>query len=271
MLEKITPVILTYNEAANIDRTLKNLTWATQIIIVDSNSTDDTLKILQRYPQVKIFQRDFDTHAKQWNYALEKVESEWVLSLDADYLVRYQLLEEIESLSDIDSIDGYSISFKYCVWGHPLRGTLLPPRICLFKKNKAVYVDDGHTQVLRVEGRCERLSSDIYHDDRKPLSRWIWAQDRYMVLEAKKLRETPASQLSRADRIRKYKILAPWLVLVYCLILKGGIFDGSPGWYYALQRVFAETLLSLRLIEAEYFKGDRHSSHKEYEDLADNG
>lgn len=250
MLERITPLILTYNEAPNIDRTLQNLTWAKEIIVIDSYSIDETIDILNSYPQVKIFQHTFQTHASQWNFGLEQVKSEWVFSLDADYLVTDQLLEKISSLSNL-AIDGYFIPFKYCVFGKPLRGTLLPSRQSLFRKEKCTYFDDGHTQLLVNKGLSDRLLLPIYHDDRKPLSRWLWAQDRYLLIEAKKLLETPELQLSWGDRIRKRKVIAPIIILLYCLILKGGILDGWQGWYYAFQRTLAEILLSLRLIELE--------------------
>jgi len=95
------------------------------------------------------------------------------------------------------------------------------------------------------------LESYIYHDDRKSLSRWLWAQDRYLIIEAKKLLETPASELSFGDRLRRQKTLAPFVILIYCLIINRGILDGWAGWYYAFQRTLAEILLSIRLIEAE--------------------
>lgn len=248
-LAQITPLVLTYNEENNLDRTLSKLTWASQILIIDSYSTDRTLEIVSSYPQVKVLKRKFDTHAYQWNYGLEHIPSEWVLSLDADYQVSRQLLNEIENLVTNSSINGYFIPFKYCIFGKPLKGTILPPRQALFRKSKAIYIDDGHTQLLQVEGLSSTLGQFIYHDDRKPLSRWLWAQDRYLKIEAEKLKTTPWSRLSWADRIRTFKILAPILILFYCLILKGGILDGWRGWYYAFQRVLAEILLSLRLIE----------------------
>ncbi len=251
MLETITPLILTFNESPNIDRTLQHLTWAKRIVVVDSYSTDKTLEILKSYPQVEIFQREFDTHANQWNYGLQQVKTEWVLSLDADYSVTDELIAEINILPKDSVADSYSARFKYCVFGKPLRGTLLPPREVLFRKEKAIYFDDGHTQRLRVNGNSEMLSSYIHHDDRKPLSRWLWAQDRYMIIERKKLLETPASELSLGDRIRRQQILAPFVILFYCLILNKGILDGWAGWYYAFQRMLAEILLSIRLIETE--------------------
>lgn len=251
MLDQITPLILTYNEEANIQRTLQRLTWAKQIIVIDSYSTDNTTNILKEYYQVQLFQRSFDTHTQQWNYGLEQVKSEWVLSLDADYVLSDELLAELEKLPLDISINGYFARFRYCVFGKPLKGTLLPPRQVFFRKDKAIYTDDGHTQLLKVEGKSGQLSGYIYHDDRKLLSRWLWAQDRYMIIEAKKLHETPYHELNWRDRVRKTKIFSPWIILLYCLLVNRCLFDGWAGWYYTLQRVLAEIWLTIRLLEQE--------------------
>jgi glycosyltransferase involved in cell wall biosynthesis len=250
-LEQITPLILTYNESVNIDRTLQKLQWAKEIIVIDSFSTDRTIDILKTYPQVKLLQRKFDNHTNQWNYGLKQIKTEWVLSLDADYVLTDSLIEEINNLAQNTEINGYFVKFKYCVFGQALKETILPPRQVLFKKQKGIYIDDGHTQLVEVQGTSMMLNNYIYHDDRKPLDRWLWAQNKYMIIEAKKLKETPLEKLSFADRIRKYKILAPFILFVYCLIIKQGIFDGWRGWYYAFQRMLAEIILAIRLIEAE--------------------
>jgi glycosyltransferase involved in cell wall biosynthesis len=252
-LDTITVLILTYNEEPNIERTLQKLSWAKEIIIIDSYSEDRTLEILKSYPNIKILQRKFDTHTQQWNYGLEQVRSEWVLSLDSDYVLTDRLIETLGSLVNSD-IAGYFIPFKYCVFGKPLRGTILPPRLALFRTASATYIDDGHTQLLELKGRSSQLNAYIHHDDRKPLSRWLWAQDRYMVIEAKKLLETPDRQLSWGDRLRKRKIFAPFIILIYCLIFKGGILDGWQGWYYAFQRTLAELLLAIHIIESEHLR-----------------
>ena len=132
-----------------------------------------------------------------------------------------------------------------------MRGTILPPRQVLFHKERATYINDGHTQLLTVDGKSATLKGTIFHDDRKPLSRWLWAQDCYMKIEAEKLLITPDSALSLGDKLRKRKLIAPFIVFIYCLFLRGGILDGWRGWYYAFQRMFAEILLSLRLIEID--------------------
>jgi len=95
------------------------------------------------------------------------------------------------------------------------------------------------------------LRGKILHDDRKPLSRWLTSQDRYAKLEADKLTRTPAGALGLNDRVRKTIVLGPPVVLLYTLFARGVVLDGWAGWYYAFQRALAETLLSLRLIEAK--------------------
>jgi glycosyltransferase involved in cell wall biosynthesis len=217
MLSQITPLILTYNEAPNIERSLQSLTWASRIVIIDSYSTDETLDIIATYPQAEVFQRKFDAHTVQWNYGLEKVETNWVLSLDADYVLSDSLLNELKQLSVPKDVSGYFAPFQYCVFGKPLKKTILPPRQLFFRKSHARYVDDGHTQLLEVEGKSGNLIGTVLHDDRKSLSRWLWAQDRYMAIEAKKLLSTPHAGLSLGDKIRKRKLIAPFIVSSVCL------------------------------------------------------
>lgn len=262
MLQKITPLLLTFNEAPNINRTLQRLTWAQKIIVVDSYSTDETIEILQSYPQVKIFQREFDSFASQCNYGLENINSEWVLSLDADYILSEELIDEIKAFPKEILVDSYMARFKYCVFGKPLRGTLYPPRKVLYRKDKAVYKEDGHAHRVYVDGDTIMLCSYIHHDDRKPLSRWFQAENKYVIIEARKLLETHPNHLSFADRVRLQKVIAPLLILIYCLVFKGGILDGWAGWYYAFQRALAEILLSIHLIQNELLLKQKESFSK---------
>ena len=82
-MDNITPVLLTCNEAANIGRSLSCLTWAKDIVIVDSGSTDATISIAAKYPQVRLFQRAFDTHGNQWRYAAQEtgISTNWICDL----------------------------------------------------------------------------------------------------------------------------------------------------------------------------------------------
>lgn len=250
MLDRITPVILTFNEAPNIGRTLERLSWAKDVIVVDSFSADDTVAIVSRFSNARLFQRKFDTHAHQWNYGIREtgIGTEWVLALDADYIVSEDLLREIQSLAPEVDVAGYRASFRYCIEGRPLRATVYTPVTVLFRRERALYAQDGHTQRVAVDGRIAALSRVIFHDDRKSLSHWVASQDRYLRLEAEKLLNADWSNLGWAGRIRKLRVVAPFAMLFYCLFLQGLVLDGRAGLFYAFQRTFAELLLSLHLL-----------------------
>lgn len=262
MLDHITPLILTYNEAPNIGRTLGRLAWARDIVVVDSFSADDTLKIVAGFPPARVFQRKFDTHGQQWNFGLQEtgIASEWVLALDADYVLTAQLIEELKTLAPEANTHGYRASFVYCVNGKPLSGSAYPPVTVLYRRANARYVQDGHTQRIEVAGEVRDLQSAIRHDDRKPLGHWLQAQARYMRIEAGKLAQADVAGLSWADRLRKMKFIAPLGMLLYCLIVKRAILDGPAGLYYALQRTVAELILSLYLVEHDLRRTLRQES-----------
>jgi hypothetical protein len=256
MLDEITPLLLTYNEAANIDRVLEKLTWALEVIVLDSGSSDATCAIAGRFPNVRVVTRPFDAHALQWNYGLREtgIESEWVLALDADYLLSDALLEEIRALNPAREVQGFRTRFLYCLFGKALSGSLYPAAVTLYRRECARYVQDGHTQRLVLDGPVGELQGAIYHDDRKPLSRWLVSQERYAQLECELLLRRRWSELSWQDRIRKMIVIAPIVVPLYCLTIGRGLFDGWRGLYYAMQRGIAETVLSLKLLEAIFSK-----------------
>ena len=253
MIERVTPVILTFNESPNIARTLEKLSWAADVVVVDSHSTDDTLERVRAVPRTRTFERTFDEHAAQWNWAVGEtgIETEWVLALDADYLLTDELIDELRGLDPAPDVAGYRASFVYCVFGRRLRGSVYPPVAALYRRDRARYVQDGHTQRIQIDGRVLDLAAPILHDDRKPLSSWLRAQNRYMRLEARLVRSTPWDRLSWPDRLRKLRVVAPFLVFLYCLVVNGGLLDGWAGWFYAFQRMIAETILSLHLLGSD--------------------
>jgi glycosyltransferase involved in cell wall biosynthesis len=257
MLDQITPLILTYNEAPNLERTMDQLTWASDIVVVDSFSDDATTMIASSFPQARICQRVFDTHRDQWNFGLQEtgIKTPWVLALDADYVLTEEFAAELRTLRSDSAVNGYFAEFIYCLNGKRLRGGIYPAVAVLYRRSTAEYEQDGHTHRVKIEGRVGRLAAKILHDDRKPLRRWLSSQTKYAELEARKL--TTLEDLSFRDRLRRMQVIAPGVVLFYCLIVRGGMFDGWPGFYYAFQRMLAELMLSLYLIEARLVKSPR--------------
>jgi glycosyltransferase involved in cell wall biosynthesis len=272
----LTALVLTYNEQENIRRNLEALVWVPRVLIVDSFSVDGTLEIARSFPNVQILQRVFDTHANQWNAGLDRIDTEWALTLDADYVLTAELQEEIKKLEPTSDLALYWGEFDYCVFGRPLRASVYPPRVILFRTKRARYVDEGHTQALRIKGKLAKFKGKVWHDDRKPLRRWFQSQERFAELEAKYLlsakgeerrgkseeggapsaRSTSSgpsgeTELSRIDRWRMKIVVVPIVMPIYLLLVRGLIFDGWNGWYYAFQRTIAELMLALRLLEAK--------------------
>lgn len=247
--DTVTPLLITFNEIQNIERTLAKLDWAKRVVVVDSGSTDGTLDVLAKDGRIEVIHRPFDSFAEQCNFGLTHVRTDWVLSLDADYELSDAFISELAGLDPTPEDAGYKAAFVYRIYGHPLRGTLYPPRAVLYRVTGARYENEGHGHRIRLQGRVFALKSAIYHDDRKPLSRWLGSQLKYAAREAVHLLETPRERLGRVDRLRLLGWPAPILVLGYVLFAKGAVLDGKAGWFYAFQRLCAEVLLALELLD----------------------
>lgn len=247
MLDQITPVILTRDEEPNLARTLGQLTWAQDVVVVDSFSTDATPEIARSFPNVRLFQRAFDEHAAQWTFGQQQVRTPWFLALDADYFLPAAFSAELQALQP-GGLRGYHAAFRYAVGGKPLRASLYPPRIVLAATAHATFWQDGHTQRISVDGDTGNLREPIVHDDRKDFRSFVARQKRYMAAEAEKLRLRDPLSLGMAGRIRKLIFVAPFAVLVHTLFVKGLILDGRPGLRYAWERFVAELILSRELL-----------------------
>jgi glycosyltransferase involved in cell wall biosynthesis len=248
-IDEVTPLLITYNEIENIGATLVKLGWARTIVVIDSGSNDGTLGVLARDPRITVHHRPFDSFAEQCNFGLSLVPSEWVLSMDADYELSDELVAELGRLAPGDQQVGYRARFVYRIHGRPLRGTLYPPRTVLYRTRQGRYENEGHGHRVRLAGAVSPLNGVIYHDDRKPLARWFTSQLTYAAHEAAHLLQAPTAELSRIDRIRRMGWPAPFLVVVYVLFVKGALLDGWAGWFYAFQRLLAEVLLALELLD----------------------
>lgn len=245
----ITPVVLTWNEAANIERTLSRLDWAARVLVFDSGSTDGTQELAQRFANVVVAERPFDSHAAQWEAAIRHptVETDWVLALDADYVLTPELIEEIDRLDLAAGPRGFRMRFRYCIEGKPLRASLYPPVTALFDRRCARYVQEGHTQRVRIDGEVGDLAACALHDDRKPLDRFVAAQRRYARLEAAKLLSSEFRSLPLSGKFRKVRFVTPVLIPLWLLLGRGLILDGRRGFAYVRQRWIAETMIAREL------------------------
>ena len=248
MLDQITPVILTRDEEPNLARTLAQLEWASDIVVVDSFSTDATLDIARRFPNVRVFQREIDTLAGQSNFGIQQARTPWILLMDADYFLPDALRDELRALQPPANVHAWRAAFRYAVNGRPLRASLYPPRIVLLHREHAKVWQDGHAHRVLADGEVADLETKILHDDRKSFSRFIARQKHYMRQEAEKLRSADPRTLNLASRVRRLIVVAPVAVLFHTLLVKGLVLDGMPGLHYAWERFVAELILSRELL-----------------------
>jgi glycosyltransferase involved in cell wall biosynthesis len=231
LLNQITVLILTYNEAPNIGRTLTALSRFSDVVILDSGSTDGTIEIIGQYANVRYVTRPLDTHVAQWNHGLTSygIQRPWVLALDADYILPFASVDEIGSLSLDAAISGYRLAFRNCVFGRPLTSTIYPPVVALYRRERTRYLQEGHTQRAVVNGAVAARRERIFHDDREPLSRLFASQQQHAKLEVDHLSRAASASLCQADKIRLMAFPAPILVFLCTLIAKRCILGGWAG------------------------------------------
>lgn len=247
---RVTPLILTWNEEDNIERCLTRLAWAADIVVIDSGSTDGTLEICSQFPAVRVVQNRFESFAEQTNFGLTQINTDWVLSIDADYILPMGFEGDLKEFDSGDDLVGAYAAFDYCVFGRPLESTLYPPRLVLHRVKDSRYVQDGHAHRVEIAGNKTDLGIRIDHDDRKPLPRWFASQASYARQEAAKLLESDPKSLSRQDRLRRSGWASPWIVVFWCLVIRRCALDGWDGLYYTFQRMIAETMLAICILDA---------------------
>lgn len=251
----VTPVLLTYNEAPNLERTLACLRWAERVVVVDSGSTDGTREIAGRFGNVELYHRGFDNHGAQWAYAVRETEvrTEYVLALDADMCVTGGFLEELKVFLGGGYDEGL-VCFRMVIDGRDLGGGLYPPQMRLFRPGEVRISQRGHTQVFEGSGRVYRFRQAIHHDDRKGWGRWVSAQLKYAELEAERIEA--GERLGLKDGLRRAGLM-PAVAGLCAYGLAGGPFRGGAALRYALERATFESLLCLRLREKRRFEGGK--------------
>lgn len=243
----VTVALLTWNEEANIGRTLASLTWAQRVVIVDSGSTDATETIARRFPNVTWHVRPFDDFGGQWTHAFRHtgITTGYVVALDADMAVPRAFVEELRDVFLPGGFDGGIVRFVYQVDGQSLRGSLYPPQLRIFRPGQVIASQSGHNHEFTLNGRMYAFRSAAFHDDRKILERWANAQLTYSRQERDRILH--GESRGWKDRLRRWGI-APLVVGPYAYLKAGGPLGGVGAMRYALERTIFEALLALRFL-----------------------
>jgi glycosyltransferase involved in cell wall biosynthesis len=185
---KLSVVILTKNEEKNINDCLHSVAgWADEIIVVDDESTDNTVEIVKKYTD-KIFIKKMDVEGAHRNWAYAKARNSWVLSLDADEKVTEKLAREISEAINAPEFVAYDIPLRNYIGSYWVRygGWYPAAKVRLFKNDKFKYEEvKVHPRVF-IDGRCGHLTKDIIHKGYPDLAHFLDSLNRQTTWEAEK-------------------------------------------------------------------------------------
>jgi len=255
----ITAVVLTYDEEKNLDACLGSLSgWIPEVFVVDSGSTDRTVEIADRYG-ARVVRHPFETHARQWAWAIENLPCryEWILGLDADQRVMPELRAEIQQVfgqgrSRLDGVDGFYVKRRQVFRGRWIRhGGYYPKYLLkLFRRGRvAVDRNDLLDHHFRVRGRTAKLEHDLIEENHKEsdISFWIEKHNRYAMLLAQEEAQrgeagrrglpVPSPVGEPDERVLWRKrvwarlplFARPFLYFAYRYFLRLGFLDGKEG------------------------------------------
>lgn len=272
----VSVVILTFNEEKNIEYCLESVYgWVDEIFIVDSYSTDKTIEVSKRYTD-KIYRNPFKTQDQQFNWALDNLplNSNWILRLDADERVTYELRKELNrKLSGIDEkVAGFYIKRQVYFMGRWMKhGGYYPTWLLrMFRKGKARCEQKGMDEhIALLEGETERLDNDIIDENHKGLSFWIDKHNKFASREmtemidlngSKKASEIKPDLLGDpVERKRWLKenlylkfppFIRPFLYFIYRYLFLFGFLDGKEGLiFHFLQGFWYRFLVDAKIFE----------------------
>ena len=223
-------IVITKNEAAMIRRCLSSVSWADEIIVIDSGSTDDTVAICREFTP-KVISAEWPGFGRQKNRALDLATGTWVLALDADeYLPAATQTEIRRALAESQGIDAYRIPrlSSYCgrFMGH---GGWYPDYVTrLFRRGCARFSDDLVHERLLVQGRVDTLSSPLYHETYRDLEEVLHKIDSYSTAGA-----TMAAKKGRRGSLPQALIHGIW-AFVRTYFVQLGLLDGPEGLMLAI-------------------------------------
>jgi glycosyltransferase involved in cell wall biosynthesis len=266
-------VVLTLNEERNLPACLDSLGgWERPIFVVDSGSTDRTIAIA-RHRGAHVVTHVFETHAKQWQWALANLplDADWVLALDADQRLTPQLRADIDRLiAHPGETVGAFLCRRQVFRGKWIRfGGYYPKYLLKLFRPAAVTVDESDLvdHHFRVAGPTTRLSADLIEDNRNEAAIAVWTakHNRYAVLQARQElldrgpRLGPSAMLGPPDRRIQYLkqvwghlplYVRPCLYVFYRYVLRLGFLDGKQGFiFHVLQAFWYRLLVDINLDE----------------------
>jgi glycosyltransferase involved in cell wall biosynthesis len=265
----VTVAIPTRNEEVNLTRCLQRLGRFSEIVLIDSGSTDRTIEIAQDFG-VRVLNFDWDgKYPKKRNWFLmnKPPTQPWVLFLDADELVDDTFCDAVAVAIRDATKNGFWLSYTNYFMDKPLYHGLAQRKLALFRVGKGLYEkidEDSWTQLDMeihehpiIDGELAEITTPIDHRDYKGLGKFIEKHRDYALWEAhryKNIQDNPKAWLQFTGRQRfKYRHLAkwwyPWFYFSFTYFMKLGLLDGGPGFHYAAYKAWYFQTIRLLISE----------------------
>jgi glycosyltransferase involved in cell wall biosynthesis len=244
---KITATVITLNEERNIEAALRSLSWADQIVVIDSCSTDATVELAHQYADL-VLVNSWPGYAAQKNFAAEQAKNDWIFNLDADERVSPELASEIEALKNGSDpqVSGLEMPRLCFYQGRWIRHSGWYPdyKLRLYDRRAASWKGEFVHESVSVRGETGRLRGDLLHYTADSASEHHLRMDRYTTLAAQEA-------LSQGEGVSAASILlSPPVAFIKSYIFKLGFLDGVPGLAIARFAAHYVFLKKLKIWEA---------------------
>jgi len=229
---KLSVIIITKNEQDLIRDCLQSISWADEIIVVDSGSTDSTLEICREYTKNILINKDWQGFGYQKNLALQQATGYWVLSIDADERVTADLKQQIQQAINAGSHIAYEMPRLAYFLGKEMRhGGWWPDHVLrLFLREQGQFSNDIVHERVIVKDTIGRLNSPLLHYSYTSLEQVLVKNDSYSTAAAIK-----AHALGQHSSLGKAIVRAGWTFL-RAYIIRAGFLDGKEGFIAALSK-----------------------------------
>ncbi|MCL5129753.1 MULTISPECIES: glycosyltransferase family 2 protein [unclassified Algibacter] len=225
--QKISALIITFNEIKHIENVIKNIDFVDEIIVVDSFSNDGTFEKLKQLNHVKTIQREFKNFADQRNFALQQASSNWILFIDADERIPKKLKKEIlKEIKNPDETVGFMMKRLYFFKQKRIRfsGFQTDTTYRLFKNGKVKYLEDKIVHEMpEINGKSKLLKNNMLHYCFNSSAHYKSKMERYAKLKALEC-------FNKGKKTNAYHLyLRPAFKFITNYIIRLGILDGKEG------------------------------------------
>lgn len=227
MKQNLSVVYITKNAASTFEQSLSSIDFANEIIVVDSGSSDETLKIAEKY-KAKITFQDWLGFGKQKQLAVNLATHDWVLCLDADEIISFDLRKSIQAALTNPTFKAYQFPRSNYFLGRYLKhGEGYPDlSLRLFNKNNAAWSDDAVHEYVDTKSEVGTLTGDLLHHSCENISDYLTKQNNYTDIQAKQLwlknKKTTAVKI----------IFSPIFRFIKFYFIKRGFLDGLAGFVH---------------------------------------